>query len=288
MIKEKETRVIEHYFEMGHYEKAVPSIEKLFEVNPLDPDAFYYMAVVHFSKNYYESARRMCEQALYNGFDTVQSYYLIGLTYEEEKKFKEAEEAYLSALALEPENGDILATYGYMMLKAGFEDKALQLLEEAKRVAPYGEKVNQLILQYYFAKSDQNQQLHFIQNVMESASSEIMNLVNLGLFHALKNEDKAAMEYFRQAFLLDPTNSDLLKILEEYDRLTHPLFFPQRLIKKAGGPAVIYSLFLVIAILFIFLKQYIVLLPFSAIYIVLCIYTWITPFFYKRFFYGKI
>ncbi|MEH7076546.1 tetratricopeptide repeat protein [Neobacillus drentensis] len=288
MIKEKETRIIQHYFELDRYEEAVPSIEKLFTNDPLDPDAFYYMAVVHFSKCDYESARKMCEQALYNGFDSVPCYYLIGQAYEEEGNFQGAEEAYLSALELEPENGDILASYGYLMVKVGFEDKALQLLEEARRVAPSSERVNQLILQYYFAKSDQNQQLLYIQNVMESASSEIVVLVNLGFFHALKNEDKAAMEYFRQAFLQDPTNTDLLKILEEYNQLTHPLFFPQRVIKKAGGPAIIYTLFMVIAILLFFLKQYLVLLPFAAIYIVLCIYTWITPFFYKRFLNGKI
>jgi tetratricopeptide (TPR) repeat protein len=288
MIKEKESRVIQHYFDMDRYEEAVPSIEKLFENDPFDPDAFFYMAVVHFSKSDYASARKMCEQALNYGFDPAQCYYLIGQAHEEERNFKEAEEAYLSALELDPENGDILASYGYLMVKAGFEEKGLQLLVEAKRVTPASERVNQLILQYYFAKSDQNQQFLYIQNVMEGASSEIQNLVNLGLFHALKNEDKAAMEYFRQAFLLDPTNSDLLKILEEYHQLTHPLFFPQRLIKKAGGPAVIYSLFMVITILLFFLKQFIVLLPFAAIYIVLCIYTWITPFFYKRYINGKI
>jgi len=288
MIKEKETRVIQHFFDMDRFEAAVPSIEKLLENDPFDPDASFYMAVVHLSKSDYESARQMCEQALRYGYDSAQCYYLIGLTHEEEKSFKEAEEAYLSALELEAENGDILASYGFLMVKAGFEEKALKLLEEAKRLAPNSGHVNQIILQYYFAKSDQKQQLLYIQTVMESAGSEIQSLVNLGLFHALKNEDKAAMEYFRQAFLQDPTNSNLLKILEEYDEMTHPLFFPQRLIKKAGGPAVIYSLFLVIAILLIFLKQYIVILPFAAMYILVCLYTWTTPFFYKRFINGKI
>jgi tetratricopeptide (TPR) repeat protein len=288
MIKDKETRVIQHFFEMGRYEEAVPSIEKLFELDPFDADAFYYMACVYFSRSDYPTSRKMCEQALYYGYDAAQCYYFIGIIFEEEKNYKEAEKAYLSALELEPENGDVYASYGFLMLKAGFEEKSLSLLEEAKRLAPESERVNQVILDYYFAKSDQQQQMIYIHNLMDSAGSETQKLVNLALFHALKNEDMKAREYFRQAFLLEPTNTNLLEALKEYDGLTHPVFFPQRLIKKAGGPAVFYVGFMVIITLLLFLKQYIVVFPLAALYILVCIYTWITPFLHKRFLNGKI
>lgn len=182
---------------------------------------------------------------------------------------------------MNPESGEIHSSYGYMMLKAGFEEKALALLEAALRMDPSSERVNQYVLQYYFAKSAKQEQIHYIQKVMESGSTEMQKLLNLAMFHELKEEDKAAREYYRQAFLLDPTNEYLLYILDKYDKKTHPLFFPERIMKKLGGPAVIWVGFIVITLVLNFLKLYIPLVIFAGIYLVFCVYTWLAPLFYN-------
>lgn len=281
IFRDKEIANINHLFSIERYGEAKKHIENLFSLNPHDATAFYYMAVVYYYQGDMSEARAFCEQALLNGYDEETSYHFIGTTYDHQKKYREAEEAYLKALELNPESGEIHASYGYMMLKAGFEEKAIALLEAALRLDPESERINQYVLQYYFAKSATEKQLHYIQKVMESGSSEMQKLLNLAIFHELKQEDKQAREYYRQAFLLDPTNEYLLYILDQYDEKVHPLFWAERIMKKLGGPAVIWVSFIVIILALNYFKLYIPLVIFAAVYILFCVYTWLAPLFYK-------
>jgi tetratricopeptide (TPR) repeat protein len=286
-IRNKEIAAINHYFSIERYGEARKHIESLFSLNPTDPLAYYYMAIVYYSDGDMFEAREYCEKALMNGYDEETSFHFIGTTYDYEKKYREAEEFYLKALEVNPESGEIHASYGYMMLKAGHEQKSMVLLEAALKLEPESDRVNQYVLQYYFAKSNKQEQLHYIEKVMETGSSEMQKLLNLALFHELKEEDREAREYYRQAFLLDPTNEYLLYILDKYDRKTHPLFFPERMMKKLGGPAVIWLGFIVLVFVLKYLKLYIPLVIFAGIYVAFCVYTWFAPVFYKLFVKGR-
>lgn len=283
----KEIAAINHYFSIERYSDAKKHIENLFTLNPNDPTAYYYMAVVYYSQGNMSEAREYCEQALMNGYDEETSFHFIGTTYDNEKKYSEAEEAYLKALEVNPESGEVHASYGYMMLKTGFDQKAMALLETALKLDPTSDRVNQYILQYYFAKSNKQEQLNYIEKVMENGSSEMQKLLNLAIFHELKEEDLQAREYYLQAFLLDPTNEYLLYILDQYDKNTHPLFFPERFMKKLGGPAVVWLIFIILVLTLSFLKLYIPLVIFAGIYITFCVYTWVAPLFYKLFVKGR-
>lgn len=286
-LRNKEIAAINHYFSIERYGEARKHIENLFSLNPNDPHAYYYMAIVYYSEGDMSEAREYCEKALINGYDEETSFHFIGTTYDYEKKYSEAEEFYLKALEVNPESGEVHASYGYMMLKAGHEQKAMALLEAALNLEPDSDRVNQYVLQYYFAKSNKQEQLNYIEKVMETGSSEMQKLLNLALFHELKDEDKEAREYYRQAFLLDPTNEYLLYILDKYDKKTHSLFFPERVMKKLGGPAVIWLGFIILVFVLKYLKLYIPLVIFAGIYVAFCVYTWFAPVLYKLFVKGR-
>jgi tetratricopeptide (TPR) repeat protein len=285
--REKELSAIQHFFEMERYDEAVKHIELVLRSNPEDPAGHYYFAVVQFSKEQYEAARSYCENALKFGYDSETCYHLIGITYREQKKYKEAEKAYLRALETNPQSAEVHASYGYLMLLTGFDDKALNLLEEALNLDASSPTVNQYILKYYFAKSDVKKQQQYIQHLMEDASSEVQKLVNLAVFHELQDEVKEARELYRQAFLLDPKNKDLLAILEMIDESAHPIYLPHRAMNKIGGPGVVWVI--VMAILFItyYMGHYVIVVGFLLLYILFCIYTWTASHLYRLFVKGR-
>lgn len=286
-LLETEISLADHYLSIDRLPEAEIHIINALQLDPSHPEALYTMAcILHVKKDYIET-RKLCEQALKNGYDQGSCYYLIGSTYEEEKNYKEAESAYLKFLENYPESGVAHAVYGSLMLTVGQKEKAFALLEEAMRLDPENERVTQEMLHYYFATSDKKNQQLLLGNLMENGSNEIRKLVNLAVYHQLKDENKLAKEYFVQAYLIDPSNQQLLEILEDHDRNTHPIFFYEGPMMKIGGPIVIWLSFIALSFLFKTLNLLIPLIIVVCLYIPFAIYTWISPILYKVFVKGK-
>ncbi|MEH7356250.1 tetratricopeptide repeat protein [Neobacillus drentensis] len=286
--KENDATVIQHYFNIGRYEAAAPIIENLLGQDPENATALFQMAVVEMSREDFSEAREFCREALRFGYNEVNGYHFIGSTFQHEGNYVEAEEAFLAALEKSPLDGELMASYGHLMLQAGHDKKALALLEQARELEPYSPRVNQFILDFYFAKADSKKQQKYIRNVMETSADEVQNLTNVALFHALKGEVKEARECYRQAFLVNPEDQNIVALLGQYDSLTHPLFAPHRLVDKIGGPAMVWIAFMVIALLLKAFELYIPLILFAGIYILFAIYTWTAPLLYKWFVKGRL
>ncbi|MBG9590180.1 tetratricopeptide repeat protein [Cytobacillus firmus] len=286
--KENDSTVIQHYFNIGRYKAAVPIIEKLLRQDPENSTALFQMAVVEMSLEDFPKARELCREALRFGYNEITGYHFIGCAYQHEGKYKEAEGAFLAGIEKDPLNAELIASYGYLMLQAGRDKKALALLEQARELEPYSLRVNQFILNFYFANADWKKQQEYIRNVMQTSTDEVQNLINFAMFHALKGEVKDARECYRQAFLLNPEDQDILALMGYYESLAHPLFAPHRFVRKIGGPAVVWIALIVIALLLKSLELYIPLIFFCGIYILFAIYSWIAPLLYKWFVKGRL
>lgn len=285
--KMRQLNTIQHYFDMERYEEAVSYISSVLKADPTNAQALYCMAVVMLSRKKYSEARALCEDAIKYGIDEETGLYFLGITYQNEKKYKEAEIAYLRALHINPNSPKIHAAYGELMLLAGFDEKAIALLEEAYRLDPDNEEVNQILLDFFFAKSNKAKQFIQIQRIMETSSSEKQQLINLGLYHLLQDKPKEARKYYVQAFLMDPTNTSLLTTLETLDQATHALFLPHRIIDKIGGPAVLWIGYIVLLIALVNLGFETLTAISMILYLILVIYTWMASSIYKWFVKGK-
>ncbi|WP_070119684.1 tetratricopeptide repeat protein [Bacillus marinisedimentorum] len=281
-------RMIEHLFGMERYEDASPYIEKLLGANPEDGYALYLMGVVHLSRGDYRAARELVQEAIRNGYDEVDALSFIGTVYRYENNYREAERAYLRSLELDPEQAEVHALYGYLMMLTGHDAKAVRLLDEALKLAPDSDYVNTYAFRYYLAKGDKARQAEQLQRVLETSSSEVQRLVNLAIFHVVKNDKKAAREYYRQAFMLDPADQNILSLLEELDRENHPIFFTDRLMEKIGGPAVLYIGFAAITFLLFWLGLDQLAIMVLVSYIILAVYSWVSPLLYKMAVKGRV
>lgn len=287
LFEEKELTTVKYLFSINKFEEAEKHILNILKVNPTRPEALYGMGVVQGTRQNYEKARSFAQQAMINGHDEAVCHYFMGLTYDEEEKYPEAEQEYLEGLRHDPEDVDLHAEYASLMLRTGFREKGLALLDKAIEMDPLNGNVYEVLIQHGMASADQEKQRNAITSLMESGQSEVLKLMYLGNHHVYRKEYKEAKEYFVQAFLMNPTNKELREVVEVYDEFTHPLFWPTRLFEKLGGPAIVWLGFILITGVLVYFDLDNILVAFVLIYFTLALYTWVAPLFYKWFVKGK-
>ncbi|GED28296.1 hypothetical protein BAG01nite_43980 [Brevibacillus agri] len=269
-----------HYYDMKRYEQAREHLREALGEVPTNPTVLYMLSYCEFQLDNDEAAYELCVDVLQKGMVTEYVYQLLGLILQSQKKWYEAEQALLQALALNPQEPGIIATYAYLMFHTGHVKKARLLMAEAQRLNPNDSTV--LHYQFYIdlIASNKKQQRKTLETYVEVADDELYKLIKIGEEAYFRDDYKTAKENLIQAFLLDPTNERVKELLDAIDKETHIVFWPNRLVDKLGGPIGMWVVFVVL----LFLISY--LAPFAVGYFIVCwivfgIYTWISPLVYK-------
>lgn len=278
---EKELQEVYHYINIRRFSHAKDKLFDLLSQNPNDGKLLYLSATCFFALDNHDEAIRYCKQALESGFPAESCNYLLGKIYTGLKRYAEAEKCFLEALRIDPQDADVIAAYGYLMLKTGIDKKAEQLLNEARRIDPDSTEVLRYCFYYYIAKNKGKERLMIMERYLQVSDDEVSKLVKIGLSEILNGNYKSARESFRQAYLLDPQNKDLLTLLEEVNTDSNIIFAPLRLIEKVGGPAVLWVSFIITALILRALKQYTIASIIAIVYISLCVYSWVATGIYK-------
>ncbi|MGE5577098.1 MAG: tetratricopeptide repeat protein [Syntrophothermus sp.] len=266
---------------MGRFEQAGKKLEQMLADSPNDGHLLYLMAICLYGSDRNEEALASCTEALNNGFSVERCNLLLGRIYVGLKKYVEAEECFLTALRVNPRNAEAIATYGFLMLKTGHDRKAAQLMDEALRLDPDNETVLHYNFYRHLAADKRDEQLQILKRYLQTSDSEVRKLVKIGLSDWFRNDYKSARENFRQAYLLDPTNVDILSILQEVTRQSHILFLPHRLVAKIGGPVVLWMIFITLTVILVRLNLDSVTIAVMLIYLLYVIYSWMAPIVYK-------
>jgi tetratricopeptide (TPR) repeat protein len=284
---DKELNLAQHYYSINRYHEAQRHVQNVLDFDPNNSDAYFLLAALESVEGNAQTAIELIGKAADLGYDQAHAYYSIGQIYESIESYIRAEESYLEALKLEPTNATYIAEYAELMLMTGYDKKAKELLEESLRIDPNNENANQVMLKLAQAKSNVKEQLIYFQRVIDTSSDEVSKLVQIGLHHLLKKEYKLAKKYIADAFLLDPTNKDLLKVLKELDEATHWFFAPYRWIEKVGGPIVFWIIAITLIILLSLLPSTLPAKIFISIYFVYVIYSWTALFIFRIFTRGR-
>ncbi len=276
---DNENRIIEaiHYINIGRYEK---SIEILFDLLSEDPDSGYYLylaAKCYYCVDNYSEALKYCAESIEKGYGIEDCKFLMGQIHSEFKNYSLSEECYLEVLRLNSQNAAAFAAYGMLMLKTGHEKKAVKLLDEAMRLDPQNEIVLHYKFMYYLVKDKPKEQLSTLKNYMVYANDEKNKLIKLGIYNMYNQKPKEARENIRQAYLMDPTDNDVLQLLKEVCIDSSIIHLPQRLIQRVGGPVVLWISFIILVVVLRSLKLYTIQMYVVLIYLVIVVYTWITP-----------
>jgi len=275
--------IVQHYLDIGRYDNAKEAMQRVLESDPEDSYYHLIMATIETNLDNLDLAESECLESMAIGEHDEECYHLLGIINIERKNYIEAEKNILESLRLNPGNPKVVARYGYLMLLTGHDKKAEQLIMEALRLDPNDANVLEISFQYYLIKNKKEQQLNFLGKYIQYSDDEIGKLTKVGVIDLLQNDNKAARENFIQAYLLDPTNQELLSVIEEIDRDSHPIFIPQRLMGKIGGPVVMWISMIVSVMILEQLGLVKLATVILILYIIFCVYTWLTPFIYKHF-----
>ncbi len=276
-----------HYLSINRIDSADNLLRQLLANYPEEGLLYYLLAECQFVSENLDDALTSCSDALQKGHPPEDCALLSGKIHLESGNAAESEAAFLEALRLDPENAESFAAYGFLMLKSGFEKKAQKLLQEAMRLDPEDESVLNYCFSFQLAKNNPEEQLSILKKQLLSSSSEINNFLNIGMRAYFMEDYKSAEENFRQAFLLDPTNEDILELLQDTAKLAHPLYLPQRLIMKIGGVPVFWLAVVGILLVLYLLNFEEAAVIFAICYVAICVYTWVTPLLYKLIRIGK-
>jgi tetratricopeptide (TPR) repeat protein len=283
--KEKlnELNEINYFSSIGRYEVALDKINHIMSFHPNDGYILFLRANCLINLEKYQDAIEDCKQAISFGYSADKCKYLLGQIHMILKRYVESEEYLLDALVENPNMSNAMATYGYLMFLTGHEKKAAKLLEEALKIEPDNETALHYCFYYHLAKGKHRNQIAVVEKLMSNSNSEITTLMKIGMMEYYRDHYKAASECFRQIFLLDPTDQKILKLLQRVQEEASILYFPQRIIAKLGGPAVIWVSVVITSFVLIKLNYIGTTLIILSVYFVLCIYMWLTPTLYKLF-----
>lgn len=267
---------IRHLFEIQRIDAAIIKIDDLLSHAPNDPDALYLKAVCLVYIENYDEAMLLCSDALSNGGDAGLCHYLMATVHRKKKQYIEAEKHILEALRMNPLDADILADYGELMYMTGHDKKAFTLIEESLRVDPGNSNALDFLIKYSLASGNKTAHAEVLSRYMYSSDSEFSALIRIGLSQVVLGNFKEAREICKQAYLMSPTNADLLETLQELDVESHPYFFLVNKVEKVGGPKIIWVSYIILMLTLSALKLYILLGVITAIYLFYVVYTWTT------------
>jgi len=277
---EVQVQEIEYYLEIEKFTQAKKAIEKLLPETPDNGLLLYYYAFCLYCLEENEVAEEALFESIRLGFRNVDSTYLLGRIRLQCNNFQSAEEAFLEALEMDPQSVPVMSSYALLMFRTGHQKKALNILDQALRLDPSNEVALSVRFIYLLAYGSKNIQLEMLADTLQGAGTETRKLLNIGLYELHHNKLKDAKEAFRQAYLQDPTNTDLLEALDELQMRTSLLFLPNNIIQKLGGPAFFWICTAFIALIGkLFLPDMIagVLL---LILVCLMLATWVSPVIY--------
>jgi len=146
--------------------------------------------------------------------DHPTAYHRLGVVSDRQRRHDEAEKLFLRALAMRPNDAQLLNDLGYCFYLQGKLAKAQKALHEAVSLEPSNRRYrNNLGLVYGQMGNYRDAHAHF-----EKAGSKADALFNLAFVYASHNKSGAAKNAMKQALVADPRHEPARKALANFAR----------------------------------------------------------------------
>ncbi|WP_160679316.1 tetratricopeptide repeat protein [Clostridium sp. C8-1-8] len=235
---------VDIYISMGKYNQAIDVLKEMLSNNPNNCRYLYLIGFCHHMIDKDEAALMYCYESLKNG-STGDCHYLLGMIYKKLSKLNKAKEHYLECLRINPLEASALSSLALIMLEVGNKKEALKYLKKAEEIDPLDIDVLCDILEFHTTKKNKKYQKEALQKFLENSQNEFDKLVALGVYNLSNNRFLKARDFFRQAYVLNPTNKTLLGFLEKTSRPSQWLLIPLIPLAKTKRPGIVLLMGLV-------------------------------------------
>jgi tetratricopeptide (TPR) repeat protein len=135
--KEPYLILIEIYEKDGNYDGAIETVNQALSHIPQDPDLFYTLAIIYSFQGNIQKYLEFANVALNKKPDDPAILNFIAYTWVEQKTNLDQAEKYLNrALEIDPENGAIIDSMGWLYFQKGDYQEALKWIKRAQEKIP--------------------------------------------------------------------------------------------------------------------------------------------------------
>ncbi|MCD4657879.1 MAG: tetratricopeptide repeat protein, partial [Planctomycetes bacterium] len=155
----------------------------------------------------YAQATEHFKMAIADKKQLFEAWYNLALTYEKLEKPDKAENCYLKALEIQPENARLLINFGMFLYEKGNSSRAYIFLLRATE-ADDDRAYPLVALGYYYQLEKQPEKaLAMYEKAVRIEPDYALTYYRLGFFHEEKSEIEKAKNFYRQAVKFDPEDS---------------------------------------------------------------------------------
>jgi len=192
------------YFQLKEYEKALTQLQQISrDAETYEDSVFLQIRLLRLLKRP-EDAVRVLEEALANrDVGNLDLYILLATLYQVQGNNQLGEEVYDRALALHPDNAELLYEYGLFLEQAGKQDQAIAMMQKVLALEPENSAALNYI-GYTWADKGENldQALEYIKRAVELKPENGYIRDSLGWVHfQLGHLDKAQKELEKAVIL---------------------------------------------------------------------------------------
>ncbi len=205
-------------------DKVRSHIDKAVELDPANVDARlflagFYMNAPPIAGGSMEKAKEQAELLL--EYDEFRGQLFMAELYKKENNFEEAEEAYVAAAEIDPENSDPYYQMGMMYQSTKEYDKAFESLEKAIEIDPdaYG-ALYQIGRTGVLSENNLDRAIECLQLYLaREPDSGMPTWANarwrLGMLYEIKGDDESARRQYETALELNPDDENARKSLDD-------------------------------------------------------------------------
>lgn len=204
--------------------ESVAVLEKVGELQPGEPDALLYAAVLNLYLKSYDEALKTFKKIERLIRDTGQNevklnaqfYFWYGSAAERSGDFPLAEKLFLKCIELDPQHAEALNYLAYMWAERGMElDRAFEFATRALAIQPASGAFLDTLGWIYYMQGNYTQALAEVNRAAELIPEDPTIMEHLGdIFEKLGNEEMA-LPHWKRAFILDPSNEKLKQKLAD-------------------------------------------------------------------------
>lgn len=199
------------YVLLEDYEDAEKWMKRSVHLNEKDPDAWYGLGRILYTKQQFQAAANCFEKALALNPMSVKAEDNLGLAYEGLNRTEDAIKSYRAALALQrdskesndkPPSEQPMLNLATILIHHGHTEEALPLLIKAASIAPRDPKIREQLGHLYLQQGRLNEAQHeFEEAVTFSPDSSALHFLLGQVYRRQGLNDKAKDEFTRSAEL---------------------------------------------------------------------------------------
>ena len=208
------------------FNEAEKILIKLIDVYPDENSLIVLLAYLYQTKKQYSKAVKfytlLIQQPNINNNMLWQIYYRRGICYERSNKWKKAENDFLKALEIEPEQPQVLNYLAYGWIEKNFYlEKSINMLKKAIKKNPESHYILDSLAWAHYKKNNFSKAVELMERVIDIAPGEAISLDHLGdIYFSLGRKREAYFMWIQALDLAEPEDDISEKVqikLEKYN-----------------------------------------------------------------------